>query len=60
MNTIVPITGFQMSQYQAFEEDSIEHYYRGDYCGSFKINNFENVDLAPVTVQPKEESEDDD
>lgn len=55
VNNIVPIIGFEMSQMEAFEEDSIEHYFNGDYAGSFKINNFENIDLAPVTVQPKEE-----
>jgi hypothetical protein len=52
-NTIVPITGFQWSEMDQFEYDTIENYENKDYGGSFKCNSYENVDLAPPAYQAK-------
>lgn len=56
-NSIVPVRGFQFSEMEMFEYDSIGQYQLGDYKGAFKVSNYENVDFAPMSVQPKNEDE---
>lgn len=53
VNTIVPISGFKLSQFQTYDFDSIEKYQLADYSGFFKLNNYENIDLAPTILQLK-------
>lgn len=48
---IVPITGYEMNQYQMFDYYDITTYnIKNNMMGEFKSNNYENVDLNPIQI----------